>query len=159
MNARMFVVTFGAATVLSCTSARAQDTNRVRDANQDASAVDVSVHARVGELVKQPQPSKQPSKHQTTYSGWAFQSANQSSATRFGPTQEVPDTAATAVDRPHGSTGRQLFRIMIPPLSPQSQTNGLSTQFRKKPFALPNTSSFPNPFSQTAFSSSGDRVE
>jgi hypothetical protein len=60
MGARMFIVTFGAAMMLSCTYACAQDTNRVLGANQDVSAVDVSVQAGVGELAKQAAKSKRP---------------------------------------------------------------------------------------------------
>lgn len=142
--------------MLSCTYACAQDTNRVLGANQDVSAVDVSVQAGVGELAKQAPPSQEPGKIQTTYSRWAFQ-PSQSAATRFGPIQETkPAIAANAVYRPQdGSTGR----LAIPALDPQPQTNGLSTPFRKKQLGLASVSAFPNPFSQTAFSSRGDSAE
>jgi hypothetical protein len=72
-------------------AARAQDSTPVPEPNSDGgSAVDASVHAGVEEQsAQQPHSSVQPSnkRQQTSYSQRAFQSANQTSATRFQPSR------------------------------------------------------------------------
>ena len=154
MNARIWMLTWVAALMLSGTCARAQDANRIQGAGQDATAVDLSIHAGVGELEMQAQPSLGPGKPQTSYSQWEFQPAK-SSAAQFGPTaQTVPAATVTAAHRPaDGFPRRQVFRMVIRPVPPEPQTKGLSKPFPKEKFGLPNASSFPNPFSQASFSS------
>jgi hypothetical protein len=154
MNGRIRMVTWGAAMMLFCTCARAQDANRIRGASQDATAVDLSIHARLGEPGTQAEPSLESGKPRPSYSQWAFRPAK-SSATQFGPaSQTVPAAAVTAVRRPaDGFTRRQLFRIVIRPVPPEPQAKGLSKPFPKEKLGLPNASSFPNPFSQASFRS------
>jgi hypothetical protein len=120
MKASVFIAICCAAMALSCASARAQDRNRVQDANQEASSVDSSVRADVAERLKQVQPYQKPSKSPVNYSRWAFQSANQAPATRFWPTQvTTPSPGATADGKNRSTLSSTSFH---PGMQPSAST-------------------------------------
>jgi hypothetical protein len=103
MNANLSILICGALMAFVCADARAQDTSRVPDVQQEVSETDPSVHADVLEPAKeQPQLPRKYNRQPASYSRWAFQTANQPPATRFGliPATSVSTAFAGGANAP-----------------------------------------------------------
>ena len=139
MKTSIFIAVCCVIFALSSAAVRAQDTTRVPDTNPDAGgSVDAWVHAGVDEQsAQQPQPPRQPNKRQqTSYSHWAFQSANQPSATRFQP-EQAPSLLAQPGKSDNPSTlFNPLTRSETPP--PDILRHGQDTPFGISPIAGTN---------------------